>query len=75
MRRAREEYLDQRLILGEEHRWRVPLEYIEYDNRARPHHGIAQRCPIPIERSRKDGTVKCRDFLDCVIHDDYRDAT
>jgi putative transposase len=74
IRSAREECRDRLLILGEEHLRRVMREFIEYYNRARPHQGIEQRCPTPIERGRKDGPVKCRDVLGGIIHDYYQDA-
>ncbi len=74
IRSVREECLDRLLILGEGHLHRVMLEYVAYSNRARPHQGIEQRCPIPIERGRKKGLVKCRDVLGGIVHDYYREA-
>jgi hypothetical protein len=74
IRSAREECLDRLLILGEAHLRRVLLEYINYYNRARPHQGIEQRCPIPIDHGRKEGAVQCRDVLGGIIHDYVRDA-
>jgi hypothetical protein len=74
IRAAREECLDRLLVLGEAHLRRVMREYINYYNRSRPHQGIEQRCPIPIDHSRKEGAVKCRDVLGGIIHDYYRDA-
>jgi hypothetical protein len=74
IRTAREECLDRLLILGEEHLRRVMREFIAYCNRARPHQGIEQRCPIPLERGRKEGLVQCRDVLGGIIHAYYRDA-
>jgi putative transposase len=63
IRSAREECLDQLLILGQGHLRRVMREYIGYYNQARPHQGIEQRCPIPIDSARTDGAVKRRDVL------------
>jgi putative transposase len=74
IRSAREECLDRLLILGEEHLRRVMREFIEYYNRARPHQGIEQRWPVPIERGRKEGPGKCREVLGGIIHDYYQDA-
>ena len=53
---------------------RVMKEYVAYYNRARPHQGIEQRCPIPVARAHKAGTVKCRDVLGGIVHDYYREA-
>lgn len=80
IRSAREECLDRLLILGEAHLRRVLRAYVEYYNRSRPHQGIEQRCPIPIEHGRQDrqgrekGLVKCRNVLGGIIHDYHRDA-
>jgi putative transposase len=71
IRAAREECLDRLLILNQAHLRRVMREYVDYYNRARPHQGIDQKCPIPIERGNRDGPVKRRDVLGGVIHD-YR---
>jgi putative transposase len=49
-------------------------EYIDYYNQARPHQGLEQRCPIPIERVRRDGAVKRQDVLGGIIHDYCREA-
>jgi putative transposase len=74
VRTVREECLDRLLILGETHLARVLREYVDYYNQARPHQGIQQRCPIPIEHSRKEGPVKYRDVLGGIIHDYRREA-
>jgi hypothetical protein len=74
VRSGREECLDRLLILGDAHLRRVMQEYIEYYNRARAHQGIEQRCPVPIERGRNEGPVKCCDVLGGVIHDYQREA-
>jgi hypothetical protein len=49
-------------------------EYVGYYNEARPHQGIEQGCPIPIEIGSKEGPVKCRDRLGGIIHDYQREA-
>jgi transposase InsO family protein len=66
--------LDQLLLLGEGHLRQVMIEYVVYYNRARPHQGIEQRCPLPIERGRREGPVKCRNVLGGIVHDYYRAA-
>ena len=74
IRSARAEVLDRVLIVNEAHLRRVMKEYIEHYNTARPHQGIEQRCPIPIESARRDGTVKRRDVLGGLIHEYSREA-
>ena len=72
VRTVREECLDHLLIISPQHLDRVLREYTEYYNHRRPHQGIEQRCPIPIEQcgtGRKEGPVKCRDVLGGTIHD------
>ncbi len=74
VRSVREEALDKLLIVNQGHLHRVLTEYTNYFNRARPHQGIEQRCPIPIERGRRDGAVQRRDVLGGIIHDYDRAA-
>jgi transposase InsO family protein len=74
IRSVQAEVLDRIRILNEAHRRRVMWEYSEYYNRARPHQGLEQRCPISIERGRTEGSMKCRDVLSGIIHDYHRDA-
>ncbi len=71
---VREECLDRLLIINEGHLRRVVSEYTDYYNEARPHQGINQRCPTPINRGRRDGPVECRDVLSGIIHDYHREA-
>jgi hypothetical protein len=52
----------------------VLREHVDYYNRCRPHQGIEQHCPIPMERACKVGPVKCRDVLGGIIHDYHREA-
>lgn len=66
--------LDKLLIVNEAHLGPVLTEYVNYFNKARPHQGIEQRCPIPIERGLGSGAVKRRDVLGGIIHDYERDA-
>ena len=74
IRSVRAEVLDRMLILGEGHLRRVMRQYINYYNQDRPHQGLDQRCPSPIESARGDGAVKRRDVLGGIIHDYRRDA-
>jgi len=74
VRSVREECLDRLLITNEAHLRRVLTEYVAYFNKAQPHQGLDQQCPIPIERGRKDGPVHRRDVLGGIIHDYYREA-
>ncbi len=74
VRSVREECLDRLLILGEGHLRRVMGEYAAYYNGRRPHQGVEQRSPIPIEHAHKEGPVRCRDVLGGIIHDYYREA-
>ena len=71
---VRAECLDRLLLLSERHLRRVLTEYIAYYNQARPHQGIGQQCPGPVEPRSADGPVRCRDVLGGIIHDYYREA-
>ena len=74
IRSNREECLDEIMILGEGHlRW-VLKEYCAYYNGARPHQGIDQRCPVPVETVPPAGPIERRDILGGVLHDYYRRA-
>ncbi len=74
IRSIREECLDRIIVLGEEHLRRVLQEYCDYYNRARPHQGIEQRCPVPLERVPRAGPIERRDILGGVLHDYRRHA-
>ncbi len=75
IRSVREECLDKILILGECHLQRVLSTYVTYYNHARPHQGIEQQCPVPLQRSTaRDGPIERRDMLGGVLHDYYRYA-
>jgi putative transposase len=74
IRSVREECLDKLLILGERHLERVLTTYVAYYNRARPHQGIDQQCPVPLESAARDGSIERRDLLGGVLHDYYRRA-
>lgn len=74
IRRVRAECVDRLLIMGERHLGRVMKEYIAYYNKARPHQGIEQRCPVPMDSGVREGPVKCRDVLGGIVHDYYCEA-
>ncbi len=50
------------------------IEYVAHYNEARPHQGIEQRCPIPIDSVRRTGVVQRRDVLGGIIHEYHREA-
>ena len=74
IRSVREECLDKIVILNERHLHRVLRAYADYYNHARPHQGIDQCCPVPLESSARDGPIERRDILGGVLHDYYRRA-
>ena len=74
VRSVREECLDRILIINERHLHRVLTTYVEYYNYARPHQGIDQRCPIPLESTPRAGPIERRNILGGVLHDYYRRA-
>jgi hypothetical protein len=76
VRTAREECLDQIIILNETHLRRVLREFInDYYNRSRPHQGIEQRCPIPYGSPPTTGTIQRRQVLGGIINDYSRVST
>ncbi len=74
VRSVREESLDKLLILGERHLHRVVTANVEYYNHARPHQGIEQQGPVPLEWAARDGPIERRDLLGGVLHDYHRRA-
>ncbi len=72
VRSARQECLDQILILNENHLRRVLKEYGEYYNHARPHQGISQNFPISGPVKSTSGPIRRRDILGGIIHDYFR---
>ena len=74
IRSAREECLDHLLIAGEAHLRHALTEYVAFYNRARPHQGLAQRCPVALPAPVRDGPVRRRDRLGGLLHDYYREA-
>jgi len=74
VRSAREECLDQLLIVNEAHLRQVLATYVAHDNQARPHQGIGQRVPIPFDQRARQGPVRRRDVLGGLIHEYDRAA-
>jgi transposase InsO family protein len=74
IRSVREECLDKVLIINEAHLRRVMRDYVEFVNTARPHQNLDQQIPIPKTSDQGHGLVRCRNVLDGIIHDYYRDA-
>lgn len=74
IRSARAECLDHLLVVNEAHLRRVLTEYVAFSNHARPHQGLAQRCPVALPPPVRDGPVRRRDRLGGLLHDDYREA-
>jgi transposase InsO family protein len=74
VRSVRQECLDHILILNDQHLYNVLKEYMAFYNAARPHQGIDQQTPIPIERSSKEGSIARREVLGGIINDYYRCA-
>src|SRR3954447_11717654 len=74
VRSARAECLDHLAVTGEAHLRRVLAEYIACYNQARPHQGLAQRCPVALPPPVRDGPVCRRDRLGGLLHDYYREA-
>ncbi len=74
VRSVRRECLDRIIVLGEEHLRRVLTAYVDYYNHARPHQGIDQQCPMPVESSVRDGPIERPDLLGGMLRDYYRRA-
>jgi transposase InsO family protein len=74
IRSMRTECLDHFLLANEGHLRRVLTEYVAFHNHARPHQGLAQRCPVALPAPVRDGPVRRRDRLGGLLHDYYREA-
>lgn len=74
VRSVRQECLDHILIVNEQHLCRVLTEYVAFYNGARPHQGISQRIPDPIEKPRGQGELRRRAALGGLLSDYYREA-
>ena len=68
IRSVREECLDRLIILDQGHLQCVLAEYLDYQNRARPHQGIEQRTPIQLTVSNYQGQIVRCDILHGLIH-------
>jgi hypothetical protein len=60
--------------VNQRHLRRVLTEYVAFYNGARPHQGINQRIPDPIERPRGQGGLHRRTVLGGLVSDYYREA-
>ncbi len=71
---VRRECLDHLLVLSEAHLRRILRAYVAYFNRARPHQGLLQRIPDPLEEcTQSAGTVHAHPVLGG-LHHTYRRA-
>jgi transposase InsO family protein len=69
IRSARQECLDQVLILNERHLHHVLSDYATFYNERQPHQGLGQQCPIPLARGPGSGPLRRHDVLGGIIHD------
>ncbi len=74
IRSIRQECLDHILIFNEHHLYTVLKEYVGFYNASRPHQGIDQRTPIPIDNTNMKGSIERREVLGGMINDYYRSA-
>jgi transposase InsO family protein len=74
VRTARDECLDNLLIINQAYLRRVMPEFVIYYNTARPHQGIDQQIPIPPIAPLASGPVRCCHVLGGILHDYYREA-
>lgn len=74
MRPIREECLGRLLIVNERHLRQTLQAYVAYFNTRRPHQGLGQQCPIPLEPMSGVGPIQRRDILGGILHDYYRQA-
>ena len=74
VRSAREECLDQLLIVNEAHLRQVLAAYVAHYNQERPHQGIGQRAPTPFGTPSRQGSVRRRDVLGGLIHEYAHEA-
>jgi len=62
------------LVLSERHLRYVLKEYVKYFMERRPHQGLEQQLPDRTEESPATGRIRCRQVLDGLINDYYREA-
>jgi transposase InsO family protein len=63
VRSAREECLDQIIVLSERHLRYVLKRYVEYFMKRGPHQGLKQQLPDSIEEFPATGRIRCRQVL------------
>jgi putative transposase len=68
VRSVREEFLDQILVVNENHLRNILRDYTNYYNHNRPHQGISQHFPVPKPRRNLEGAIRRRDILGGIIH-------
>ena len=44
-------------------------EYVTFYNTRRPHQGLDQQCPVPLNVVSSEGVVQRRDVLGGIVHD------
>ena len=69
MRTARQDCLDQLLVLSRRQLESVLCQYVRHYNRARPHRGLQLAVPEPCSEPRYGGTVSRHDVLGGIIHE------
>jgi putative transposase len=74
IRSVRQECLNKLVLLGEWHVRRVLAEYVTFYNTRRPHQGLRQQCPVPLNVVSSEGIVQRRDVLGGITHDYVRAA-
>jgi transposase InsO family protein len=74
IRSAREECLDQVLIVDDQHLQRVLQEFAGYHHYERPHQGLGQHVPLGTRPPRREGAIQRRDVLGGIVHSYYRQA-
>ena len=74
VRTAREDCLDQLLVLSRRQLESVLCQYVRHYNQARPHRGLHLAVPEPCSEPNHDGTVHRHDVLGGIIHEYERAA-
>jgi transposase InsO family protein len=74
VRTAREDCLDQLLVLSRRQLESVLCQYVRHYNRARPHRGLQLAVPEPCSEPRYGGAVSRHDVLGGIIHEYERAA-
>jgi putative transposase len=74
VRTAREDCLDQLLVMSRRQLERLLCQYVRHYNRARPHRGLHLAVPAPCAGPCPGGTVRRNDVLGGIIHEYERAA-